>query len=380
MAKCSCCYTCDCQDGGPGRPGSGGSPAGGGTPLPWPLPQVSTWLLLRYDAADFGARPVPAGDTWWESPDIWITGGDQYGNPIGGQPTKIFARVWNLGTLAAVPVFVNFYFIAPSLGILPSAPQRIGHKAGCILVPPLSAVVVECPTIWVPPVTEGNLHSCLLATCSAPISGDVPTVPFNPVADRHTGQRNYTVVEAEAGEEISFALHLANLEPLQTKIELMATAAWRPDAKTATHQFATKPTIRGPVNAILAKSTTPSQLRLWAQRAAILERSTDSYHPLPGDEVRRAVRIGEIRLGEVRRSPAVVAPPNRFGTVGTSLAAVGDGVELKPQQQATATFSITVPPKGPHSWFIVHLAQVSNGSITGGYTVAIGAPDRNKRL
>jgi hypothetical protein len=41
--------------------------------------------LIRYDPADLGARPVPASDIWWESPDIWITGGDAFGNPIGGQ-------------------------------------------------------------------------------------------------------------------------------------------------------------------------------------------------------------------------------------------------------------------------------------------------------
>jgi hypothetical protein len=177
MEKCSCCI---CVPGGTGKPSSGGSSTSGGSAggtVPWPLPKVSTWLLIRYDAADLGARAIPASDLWWESPDIWLTGGDQLGNPIGGHPANVFARVWNLGTLVATPVFVDFFFIAPSLGILPSAPKRIGHKPACVLVPPLSAVDVACPTHWVPPVTEGNLHSCLLATCSAPITGDIPTVP-----------------------------------------------------------------------------------------------------------------------------------------------------------------------------------------------------------
>src|SRR5579859_7142212 len=164
MTKCACCC-CGGGQGGTGQPGSGGGPGpgggspGGGGPPPIPMPNVSTWLLIRYDSADMGARPVPASDVWWESPDIWLTGGDQFGNPIGGQPATVFARVWNLGTLPAAPVYVDFFFIAPSLGILPSAPEQIGKKSACVLVPPLSAVVVACPTPWIPPVTQGNLHA-----------------------------------------------------------------------------------------------------------------------------------------------------------------------------------------------------------------------------
>lgn len=385
MAKCSCCC-CDCQHEGTGKPGSGGSPTGGSTKggsptggsstagsLPWPLPKVSTWLLIRYDTADLGARPVPAGDLWWDSPDIWLTGGDAFGNPIGGQPANVFARVWNLGTLVAVPVFVDFFFIAPSLGILPSAPKRIGNKSACVLVPPLSAVVVACPTPWIPPVTEGNLHSCLLATCSAPITGDVPSVPFNPVADRHTGQHNYTVLEANAGKKISFTLNLANLEPLVTKVELRAAASWQRHAKPSAHGFAAKPSAAGPINAILS-SAKSSEHRLWAQRAAlILERSDQSYDALPTDEVRQALRLTAVTPGDVKRSAAIVAPANRFGMVGSSFTTLGDAIELKAQQQATATFSITVPQQAPQPWFIVHLAQVGGGAVVGGYTIAIRA-------
>jgi len=380
MAKCSCCC-CVCQPGGTGQPGGGGPPSGGtpgGPPAggiggfpPWPVPKVSTWLLIRYDAADLGARPIPASDVWWESPDIWLTGGDAFGNPIGGQPANVFARVWNLGTLVAAPVFVDFFFVAPSLGILPSAPKRIGHKSACVLVPPLSTVVAACPTPWVPPITEGNLHACLLATCSAPISGDTPTVPFNPVADRHTGQHNLTVLEAAAGKKLSFTLQLGNLAPLVNKVELMAAAAWHPHATPALHEFPAPPPISGPINAML-DSAKSSQHRLWAQRAAIIvERSTHSYHPLPADQVHQALGLAAITPGEVRRSAAVVAPPNRFGAVGSSFTSLGDAIELKPQQQATAKFSITVPDRGRQPWFIVHLAQVSGGSVTGGYTVAI---------
>lgn len=239
-------------------------------------------------------------------PDIWLTGGDQFGNPIGGQPATVFARVWNLGTLVAVPVFVDFFFIAPSLGISASAPERIGHKSACVVIPPLSAVVVTCPTLWVPPVTEGNLHSCLLATCSAPITGDVPKVPFNPVADRHTGQHNYTVLEAEAGKQMSLTLHLSNLGPVATRFDLMAAAAWAPHPKPSPHEFLARPSLSGPIDSILDSRQSSNQ-RLWARRAALLvERSSHSYDAFTAEEVHQALKLESIRPGDVKRSAAIV--------------------------------------------------------------------------
>jgi hypothetical protein len=279
--------------------------------------------------------------------------------------------VWNLGTLPATPVFVNFYYAAPSLGIQPSAPKIINDKKLAVaFVPPLSAVVVQCPEPWTPPVTEGNLHSCLLVTCSAPISGDVPSPAFNPVADRHTGQHNYTVIEAGAGAEFSFNVHLGNLEPLAVEVQLMAAAAWHPHPLPGPTGFSVLPSPTGPVNAILdSKTTRPN---LWARRAAlILQRPAAAYQQLPADEVQKALRVTGIRRGEVRRSPAIVPPLNRFGTVSAAFAPVGDVIELRPQQQANAAFSITTPRRGPHPWFVAQLAQVTHGSIVGGYTVAI---------
>src|SRR5581483_740840 len=31
------------------------------------------WLVIRYDAGDYGGRPLPAGTVFWESPDVWVT-------------------------------------------------------------------------------------------------------------------------------------------------------------------------------------------------------------------------------------------------------------------------------------------------------------------
>jgi hypothetical protein len=378
MAKHSCCC-CQCETGAPGKPGgpgqpgtpggpTGGGPTGGGPTIP---PQnVGTWVLIRFDAADLGARPIPAGDTWWESPDIWLTGGDALGNPIGGQPTQVYTRIWNLGTLPAVPVYVNFYFIAPSLGILPSAPQQIGSVSAVVFIPPLSCVTVPCPTLWIPPVTEFNLHACLLVTCTAPLTGDAITVPFNAVADRHNGQHNLTITEA-GGTELPFTLHLGNPLPMVTQFELMATAAWQHNPRPPLRGFTAPPSLNAPVDAIL-RSKKSNEHRLWARRAAILlERPVHDYHPIPAGEVGGVLQLTHVRHGEIRRSSALAAPVKRFGTMSANFATLGDAIELRPQQQATATFSIARPAGEREKWFVVQLAQVSNGAIVGGYTVAV---------
>src|ERR1019366_7370951 len=71
-------------------------------------------------------------DVFWESPDIWLTGGDAFGNPIGGKPATVFVRVWNLGLIQAAPVQGAVSYITPSLGVPPSAPFPIGTAWGVV--------------------------------------------------------------------------------------------------------------------------------------------------------------------------------------------------------------------------------------------------------
>src|ERR1035438_3770174 len=101
--------------GGGGGKGGGGGAGGGKGPAP-----VGTWLLIRFDQADAGARPIPSTDVFWESPDIWLTGGDAFGNPIGGKPATVVVRGWNLGLIQAAPVQAAVSYITPSLGGPPS--------------------------------------------------------------------------------------------------------------------------------------------------------------------------------------------------------------------------------------------------------------------
>jgi hypothetical protein len=354
--------------GGGGGKGGGGGGAGGG---PWPVPPLGSWLLLRFDAADLGARPVPNGDVWWESPDIWLTGGDALGNAIGGQPATLFARVWNLGSLAASPVRVDFSFIAPSLGIPPSAPKLIG--TAWTNVPALRARVVTCPVPWIPPTDLQDVHACLVVTCSAPLQGDVPSQPGNAVADRHTAQHNLTIVEAQAGQSLNFTVTVANLAPLAKTVDLMAAAVWRTTPDLNLDEFQLTPSVQASLSAINRPSTV-DDTRLWSRRASILAASPHGKHlvHVAKSAVLDAVRVAQVgHRRKARGAVAVVDPPFRASAPTTAFTPLGHALELEPQQCATVHLEVTVPSGGGHPWFLAHIAQASDGMLTGGYTIAM---------
>ncbi|MGZ4766355.1 MAG: hypothetical protein ACXV6M_11925, partial [Ilumatobacteraceae bacterium] len=196
----------------------------GELPPGWRKEPQGTWLLIRYDDTDVGARPIPNGEVFWESPDINVLGGDAFGNPTAGQPVTLAVQVWNRGDVDAAPVRVDFAFVAPSLGITTAAPQSIGTAWTTVLAG--HSKVVECPEPWTPPQYPTNLHACLIATCSAPGQGDPPTALDNPALDRHVGQRNLTVLEAGAGETVQLSFEAANLFARRADIQIVAAAAW----------------------------------------------------------------------------------------------------------------------------------------------------------
>ena len=75
------------------------------------------FLLVRADASDGGARPLPAGAVFWESPDVWTEGSRGVNQPVVNEPTKVFARITNLGLQDATGVYVKFWWANPSITI-----------------------------------------------------------------------------------------------------------------------------------------------------------------------------------------------------------------------------------------------------------------------
>ena len=171
---------------------------------------ISAWLLVRYTPSDLGLRPIPAGQVFWDSPDIWIESSDPLGNPVAGEPNFVHARVFNLGAFMASPVKVDFYWANPALGLGPGNMVAIGTEF--VAIPALTSVDVRCNTPWVPLMVNGG-HECVMVNTSCWLIDPI-TAPFQPTLDRHVGQRNLHVVQAAPGHSISLSLQLTNVFPL----------------------------------------------------------------------------------------------------------------------------------------------------------------------
>jgi hypothetical protein len=164
------------------------------------------YLFMRANPGDLGARPVPAGVPFWESPDIFILAGvtptlappvpAELGQvALAEQPNTIYAHVWNFGKAAANEVVVEFYWVDPALGINPEGMHFIAQTFTSLGARDSgrSHVVVKCPEAWTPTYINGG-HECLLVRIWDNPS-DVPGEPkFDASVNRHVAQRNIHVV------------------------------------------------------------------------------------------------------------------------------------------------------------------------------------------
>jgi hypothetical protein len=301
---------------------------------------------------------------WWTSPDIWIEGGDAFGNPIGGKPCILHARVWNLGGLDAMPTIVNFSFIEPGLGL--TTPMPIGTAGPH--VPSNNFADVTVP--WTPPKAAGDIHSCVIVTCACQVTNDVPSVPGNVVADRHTAQRNMTII-GTAMKTLEFQLTMTNLRPWAATVELGARALFSNTPRDLLMLGVTDvPSITTAVRSVNQLQTDVGY-RLLAGRAAMVIQPPGEFRLLPGREVPELVQVKSVRAGHIHDEGAVVPPPNRLNATNASVTRIGRPAELKSLQRATAHFEVKVPPEKNHAWFVVHIAQITEGLIEGGYTVVL---------
>ena len=343
-----------------------------------PVPQ-GTWLLVRYDDADGGARPVPSGDAFWESPDIWFDGGDSLGNAIAGKPTPVHCRIWNIGTLRAFPTRVDFAFAAPWIGIDWSKPQLISKRPSYVDVPPWilgpGIVTVDCLKDWIPP--EGTTHACLLVMCSCAVANDVPAQPWSAGTDRHVAQHNVSIVAANVAESLTFELHLTNITAAAATVQIAAQAAWV-DAKTPREALRYSSTATRNAVSALDRSATTQQLRLLASRTSRLFRQREQVKgaDVKPEALRDIVRLRDIAAAGRARNGAIVIPTVNAVRGLNGYTPVDKPTELKPLQHRKAALEVKVPrPPGAARMLLVRIAQFENAYATGGYTIVVAVKD-----
>ena len=144
--------------------------------------------------------PLPQ---WWVSPDIWVVPGADPngppGSPIAGKPAYLWARVSNIGNVAANGTRVDFYWANPSAQVVVGIATKIG--SAFVDLDPGETQEVLCLVPWIPVMVNGG-HECVLAVAHG--AGDTNPIPnplpngfvFDPPTHEQIAQLNLSVLAA----------------------------------------------------------------------------------------------------------------------------------------------------------------------------------------
>ncbi len=317
--------------------------------------RITPWLLIRYAPTDLGSRPIPTNQAFWESPDIWVETEDPLGNPVAGKPNYVHARLFNLGAFVSAPVKVDFYWGDPSIGLDAAHMHLIGSEY--VEVPSLWSRDVRCNAPWVP-VVENQGHECLMVNCSNWLADPIID-PFEPILDRHVGQRNVHVVQASAGMMLSEIIQLGNLLLADARVELWANIAY------------------GAIERELAQALTPRATV--AKVLAFSDKREDGVLPVlrPYDAPFVEVSLtGRSRFYYHPKTPAAGAEAGgltgaRHGRAAAGFAgALLMSTTLRVGEQRALELKLAVPQAAEDGEFIVvRLFQAVGNQIMGGYTL-----------
>lgn len=365
------------------------------------------WLLIPYASKDIGLRPLPAGEAFWVSPNIWVESSDPFGNAVAGENNYVHTKIFNLGKATSAPTQVDFYWANPSLGISPATINYIGTE--WVEVEPHAARSVRCSTPW-KPIFLNNGHECLIVSCKSPIwesTAQLSQIHFQPQLDRQAGQRNVAVIKAKAGEQIDFSVSVNNFFPITaqglivTQIEHLAVAdrAW----KTLTHSEI--------INRVAAYSqvlvNTPSEMRgrfkegsTEFRQAVKLAELIASSQPTQDDFVYRVAERANIARSaacvsaKFAEDDCITNSMNSISYLGHLLTATENLVSstyaldprrdivlheiaMKSSEQRRLEFQLGIPSDSQQNEFIVyHIAQIMEGTLLGGYTIIIWIESR----
>ncbi|MGC4070347.1 MAG: hypothetical protein QM784_37925 [Polyangiaceae bacterium] len=335
--------------------------------------RMGSWLCIPFDKNDLGARMIPTGVVFWESPNIWIEGGDEFGNAVAGRPTRIFARITNCAWIPCFPTRISFAFFDPSLGIPWNAPRLIGTTY--TLVPSWilgsGSRVVECPVAWIPP--NGTTHCCLLVMCSCATTNDEPVQPWLPVYDRHVAQHNVGVVAAKPGTTLSYSLQTAVLSPSTAKVTLAVHASFT-DAPSAREAMASSRLGFASTLRDLDETEDEVQRRMLARRVALEYPHVANTRAvaLDPEEARRIVQVEKHRESRHWRQGAVVSPQRHPRDAFSEFTPVHEVEEARSLESSTVQLTLRVPEETRgRRYFLLRVAQFENGFVTGGYTFIV---------
>ena len=347
--------------------------------------QFLPYLLVRSVLGDRGDRPINV--PFWESPDIWTAPGDPAvapdippdhgGSVVVGQPTTLYAHVWNLGFAPLAGIKVEFFWFDPSLSIDGTHAHLIG-VARCELAGrgmQGSHKLVKCPVAWLPTMENGG-HECLVVRASGigdPLGGN----EWNPWLNRHVGQRNISVVAA--GTNISTLIASLNATRiLGGKLQLVQVGGHQAElagriagpkwhvAPIETHLLG-EIDVAGQVVRSAPTRATPAMLAPIHALAAGMESPPPPVHRKAATaSVNLPGLFGELRIarhmsGIARRIAAAERSTPEGGHLADLLHGAG---RFEENGQA-------LPPPARGEAQVVRVAQFHGDQLIGGYTMVI---------
>ncbi|MCP2256600.1 hypothetical protein LX15_000283 [Streptoalloteichus tenebrarius] len=201
-------------------------------------------LYIKYRSNDTGARPIPPGAAYWESPSMWLTGGWDLSTARPGVPNRIHVRVDNNSDTDISGVMVQIWVSKPIAPIapvhsMPFPPAPDPNRSHAVF--PVGVVRAHGWAVasvdWIPdessfinPADPNSAHMCLGANCythgcpGSPEGRQITsaTADFPVVIDPHCGQHNINLRRFPPGGRACFTLGVANPAPTEATFTVTA--------------------------------------------------------------------------------------------------------------------------------------------------------------
>jgi hypothetical protein len=323
------------------------------------------WLVIPYTGTDDGRwRPIPDNTVFWASPHIWVESSDPLGNPVGGEPNFVHARVFNLGKAQARPTRVDVFWMEPSIG--PGNMNWLGST--WVEIPYHKSKDVRCPVPWVPQFLG---HECLIVHTSADIDDPI-ALPFQPRLDRHVGQRNVNVVAAVPGQPLHYRLKVYNVAATAARVTIAVrvehVAIGRGASRTMAHRAIVDQVTSYRRRAARARGVGGEIVHDVAADGRLARSAPQIDSRLSDDAVIVPTRDGNSHFGQMLLA---ADRPARFGeVVDTRDTVTLHETRMNAFEERRLALQLTVPATArPGEFVVAHVMQSIEGLSGGGYTI-----------
>jgi hypothetical protein len=283
-------------------------------------------------AADDGTRPLPDNTAYWESPDLYLSGGKDQSTAEVGVPNIVWARIFNYGSEAVTGINIEAWVCNFMVGVNPAGSLPSSNPGGAAMtayysgtVAPGASADIQVAT-WTPVPADAALnggHVCMAGNCFGDNNDNGASftgTDMRFLCDCHHGQHNIAVVVVPLGQIHRFSFNFYAANPLRER-ELDTVIAIRPiEAKVELPPRVQQALLTGP-HAVVDPRTKALQLASHLggeaiQLAKVAPSLLQLRHPIATVDAREPLKLA-LRPHQQERMEAHVqfAPNERPGNV-----------------------------------------------------------------